>query len=91
MQALTADWESGDSVRSVRDRGFDWSKELPQYHEEECFRYGGDKRSARPFPTNSVNLSEMMRTREEEIKGDLSPSTHSAGTYAETVLEHMLK
>jgi len=84
MQALTADWESGDSVRSVCDRGFDWLKELPQYH-------GGDKRSERPFPTNSVNLSEMMRTREEEIKGDLSPSTHSAGTYAETMLEHMLK
>jgi hypothetical protein len=73
MQALAADWKSGESVRPIRDRGFGWSKELPQYHEEGCFRYGGDKISTWPLPTNPVNLSAMMRTREEEIKGDLSP------------------
>ena len=73
MQDLAAEWESGESQRYVRGRDSGWTKELPQYHEEWCFRFGGDKRSARPLPTNSVNPIAIMRTHAEEIKGDLFP------------------
>jgi hypothetical protein len=73
MQDLAADWKSGESARSVRDKGFGWLKESSQYHEKGHFRYGRDKRSVRPSPTNPVNQSAMMRRCEEEIKGERSP------------------
>jgi len=73
MQDLAAAWESGESQRSEWGRGSGWMKELAQYHEEWCFRFGGDKSYARPLPRNPANPNAIMRTRAEEIKGDLCP------------------
>jgi hypothetical protein len=73
MQALATEWDSGESKSLMRGRGFGWTNELPQYHEEWCLRFGGDRRSTRPCPTNYVNPNAIIRTHAEEIKGDLSP------------------
>jgi hypothetical protein len=65
---MSAGRKSGESLRPERVREFGWTREPFQYHETERFRYGGDKRSARPSPTNPADQRAMMRRHEEGIK-----------------------